>query len=98
MNNPFTLSFGKKPVQYISRIAQTERIIGDFTAEESPNQIYMITGVRGSGKTVMMTNIASEIRKRSDEWIVVELNPNRDLFTESGNKDICNSRNACSIC
>ena len=62
MNNPFTLSFGKKPVQYISRIAQTERIIGDFTAEESPNQIYMITGVRGSGKTVMMTNIASEIR------------------------------------
>ncbi len=50
MNNPFTLSFGKKPVQYISRIAQTERIIGDFTAEESPNQIYMITGVRGSGK------------------------------------------------
>ena len=37
------------------------RIIGDFTAEESPNQIYMITGVRGSGKTVMMTNIASEI-------------------------------------
>ena len=48
-------------MQYISRIAQTERIIGDFTAEESPNQIYMITGVRGSGKTVMMTNIASEI-------------------------------------
>ena len=80
MNNPFTLSFRKKPVQYISRIAQTERIIGDFTAEESPNQIYMITGVRGSGKTVMMTNIASEIRKRSDEWIVVELNPNRDLL------------------
>ena len=50
------------------------------TAEESPNQIYMITGVRGSGKTVMMTNIASEIRKRSDEWIIVELNPNRDLL------------------
>ena len=58
----------------------------------------MITGVRGSGKTVMMTNIASEMRKQSDEWIVVELNPNRDLFTESGDKDICNSRNACGIC
>lgn len=35
MNNPFTLSFGKKRSQYISRIAQTERIIGIFTAEES---------------------------------------------------------------
>ena len=39
----------------------------------------MITGVRGSGKTVMMTNIASELRKRED-WIVVELNPTRDLL------------------
>lgn len=27
MNNPFTLSFGKKPVQYISRITQTNQII-----------------------------------------------------------------------
>lgn len=71
---------GKNQCSIFRGIAQTERIIGDFTAEESPNQIYMITGVRGSGKTVMMTNIASEIRKRSDEWIVVELNPNRDLL------------------
>ena len=39
----------------------------------------MITGVRGSGKTVMMTNIASELRK-SEGWIVVELNPTRDLL------------------
>ena len=29
--------------------------------ENCTDQIYMITGVRGSGKTVMMTNIASEI-------------------------------------
>ena len=38
MNNPFTLSFGKKPVQYISRIAQTERIIGDFTSDIYDNR------------------------------------------------------------
>ena len=48
MNNPFTLSFGKKPVQYISRIAQTERIIGDFTAEESPNQTHSTTRLSGN--------------------------------------------------
>ncbi len=79
MNNPFTLSFGKKPLQYISRIAQTNEVIQNFEAEIPPNQIYMITGVRGSGKTVMMTSIAAEMKKR-ENWIVVELNPMRDLL------------------
>lgn len=79
MNNPFTLSFGKKPLQYISRIAQTNEVIQNFDAEIPSNQIYMITGVRGSGKTVMMTSIAAEMKKR-ENWIVVELNPMRDLL------------------
>ena len=39
----------------------------------------MITGVRGSGKTVMMTNIAEEMRRNTD-WIVIELNPMRYLL------------------
>ena len=79
MNNPFTLSFGKKPLQYISRIAQTNEVIQNFEAEIPSNQIYMITGVRGSGKTVMMTSIAAEMKKK-ENWIVVELNPMRDLL------------------
>lgn len=79
MNNPFTLSFGKKPLQYISRIMQTNQIIESFNAESPSNQIFMITGIRGSGKTVMMTNIVDEIRA-DESWIVVELNPMRDLL------------------
>lgn len=79
MNNPFTLSFGKKPLQYVSRISQPQKIVEEFSASEPSNQIYMITGVRGSGKTVMMTGIANELRKR-DDWVVVELNPTRDLL------------------
>ena len=79
MNNPFTLSFGKKPLQYVSRVSQTQEIMENFNRETPSNQIYMITGVRGSGKTVMMTSIANELRGM-DEWIVVELNPTRDLL------------------
>lgn len=79
MNNPFTLSFGKKPLQYVSRISQTNAITENFSAEIPSNQLYLITGVRGSGKTVMMANIANEMRKRED-WIVVELNATRDLL------------------
>ncbi len=79
MSNPFTLAFGKKPVQYVSRIVQTNRIIEDYEAVPAVNQIYMVTGVRGSGKTVMMTNIAGILSERND-WIVVELNATRDLL------------------
>ncbi len=79
MNNPFTLSFGKKPIQYISRIPQTNEIFENFNASEPSNQIYMLMGVRGSGKTVTMAGIANELKK-TDTWVVVELNPTRDLL------------------
>ncbi len=69
----------RKPVQYVSRIVQTNRIIEDYEAVPAVNQIYMVTGVRGSGKMVMMTNIADILSKR-DDWIVVELNATRDLL------------------
>ena len=79
MNDPFTLSFGKKPLQYISRISKTNQILETFRSDVPSTQIFMITGVRGSGKTVMMTSIASELKK-DDSWIVIELNPARDLL------------------
>ena len=79
MNNPFTLSFGKKPLQYISRISQTNQILETFCSDVPSNQIFMITGVRGSGKTVMLTSIANEL-KQDDSWIVIELNSTRDLL------------------
>ncbi len=79
MNNPFTINFGKTPDQYISRLSQTNRIIDDFTDPNAPNQVFMITGVRGSGKTVLMTNVA-RILGENDDWITVELNPERDML------------------
>ena len=79
MNNPFTLSFGKKPLQYISRIFQTNQILETFRSDVPSNQIFMITGVRGSGKTVLMTSIANEL-KQDDSWIVIELNSTKDLL------------------
>ena len=79
MNDPFTLSFGKKPLQYISRISQTNQILETFRSDVPSNQIFMITGVRGSGKTVMITSIANEL-KQDDFLIMIELNPTRDLL------------------
>jgi hypothetical protein len=85
MQNPFTLTFGKEPSQLISRIAQTDEIVGDFTADISVNQVYMITGVRGYGKTVLLTSISKQIGALED-WIVVALNPTRDLLHSFASK------------
>ena len=77
--NPYSLIFGKKPEQIISREMSTSYIIDSFLAEQPSQMVYILTGVRGAGKTVMMTDIAQRI-KDEDNWIVIELNPERDML------------------
>lgn len=79
MDNPYSMVFGKEPELFVSRATQENKVINDFSGDNPTYQTYLLTGVRGSGKTVMMTEIANKLRK-SDEWIVVELNPDRDLL------------------
>ncbi len=79
MQNPFNISFGKKPTQFISRLSGTEEITTQFMANEPSTQMLIITGVRGSGKTVMMTTASHRFEEEKD-WIVVELNVERDLL------------------
>lgn len=79
--NPFTLTFGKKPAEYIARYENTEAVISTFEAEIPVSQSYLIEGIRGSGKTVLMTTIAAELSS-GEEWIVVDLNSTRDLVTD----------------
>ena len=80
-DNPFTLTFGIEPSEYIARYENTETIISTFTANHPVSQTYMIEGVRGTGKTVMMTRITKEI-KEDPNWIVVDLNSTKDLIEE----------------
>ena len=77
--NPYSLMFGKAPGQMISRMALSEEIYDSFLSENPPVMIYMLTGVRGSGKTVMMTAVSEKIGGYKD-WITIELNPSRDLL------------------
>ena len=81
MNNPFSLTFGKEPTQMIARYSKNTEIISTFLSETPNQQVYMITGVRGSGKTVFMSSLANQIRNR-DEWVVVELNSSGELLKE----------------
>lgn len=80
LNNPFTLTFGKEPVQLIRRNVQSEEVSNAFLNEPRTQQVFMITGIRGSGKTVFMTETSRFISEQED-WIVLELNPEKDLLT-----------------
>ncbi len=44
------------------------------------SQTFLIEGIRGSGKTVLMTAVANEFKK--DNWIVVNLNPSQKLLED----------------
>ena len=79
--NPYTLIFGKEPIQVISRAAQMSEILESFGEEPPLQQIYMITGIRGCGKTVFMTEAAKDL-KQEDEWIVVELSSSGQLLED----------------
>ncbi len=77
MNNPYSLVFGIEPSEYISRLAQKDEIINGF--KDDPRKLFMITGVRGSGKTVFMSEIKSCFEKEKD-YIVIELSTERNML------------------
>ena len=83
MKNPYSLVFGIEPEEYISRLSQEEEIINSISS--GTQRMYMITGVRGSGKTVFMTEIKEEFEKR-DDWVVVELSTERDMLSSLAGK------------
>ena len=80
MSNPFELTFGLKPSNYISRLKQNEEIVSNFVSERG-NKVFLITGVRGTGKTVMLSHIAKQFEDKKD-WIAVELIPSYDMLEQ----------------
>lgn len=86
-SNPYTITFGKEPKVIIPRTLQTLSVCEAFDADEPSQQVFMVVGPRGSGKTVFMTEVSRQLKERSSKsWIIVELNPARDLLTSLASK------------
>lgn len=81
-NNPYSLTFGQIPREFISRTEQMSEIRETFDAEEPTNRVYMISGIRGSGKSVSLAEI-SDYYSRNDEWIVLNLSADADIISEA---------------
>lgn len=80
-DNPFTLTFGKRPTEYISRFEATEMIVSTFMADNPVSQMYLIEGIRGSGKTVLMTAVTAEL-EQDEDYLVIDLNSTQNLLDD----------------
>lgn len=80
MPNPFTISFGIEPKEYITRRQQTDNIVNTFIDENPSNHTYMLSGVRGAGKTVLLSSITELFEKKKD-WIVINVSPDMDILS-----------------
>ena len=78
-NNPFSITFGIEPNNLIKRIRETNKVIEEFSSETVSNYVYVITGLRGSGKTVFMSSVASHFAEDKD-WVVVDPGPKDNLL------------------
>lgn len=73
MENPFSIAFGKAPTQIVRRDAELQPIREAFEMTNPVSDAFVITGPRGSGKTVALSNLLDEYRQKPD-WVVARLN------------------------
>jgi Cdc6-like AAA superfamily ATPase len=84
-DNPFSLMYGKPPYSIIERREQVENIIDTFNSNMPSTYAYMISGVRGSGKTVLLRNVVNKL-KESDDWIIIDANPQGEIISSIAEK------------
>ena len=78
-DNPYTLQFSFVPPKLIERAVITSEIIDNFTRQTPTYRGMFITGVRGSGKTVMLGDIRNKISQKKD-WVTVDVNPESNIL------------------
>lgn len=83
--NPFSLTFGVLPEQFIKRDAIRDQILSCFTSEKPSSHVFILRGVRGSGKTVMLNYLRNEFDKE-DNWITINVNPEMDILESIASK------------
>jgi ABC-type ATPase involved in cell division len=87
-DNPFTLQFSYIPPQYITRKALTEEIVNDLERNVPTFRCHFLTGVRGSGKSVLMAEIANTMENK-DGWIVVDIPDPTDNIIDALARGLC---------
>ena len=64
MANPYSLTFGMEPKEYIKRPEDFLNVLNAFSDDSPENRCLIITGVRGSGKTVFSFRVIRLLQKQ----------------------------------
>ena len=85
MQNPFSTTFSKTPEYTYISTNEPKEMIENFSYDSPTEAVYKITGIRGSGKTVIMANVQDELKSKENAdrgWLVYTLNPTRDMLIQ----------------
>ncbi|MDR1796804.1 MAG: ATP-binding protein [Clostridiales Family XIII bacterium] len=74
----FNPRFGLKPDLFIGRTAIIDRILDAQDSTNSPYRTTFVTGIRGSGKTSLLSDIAIEFEQRGE--LVVSVSETDDML------------------
>ncbi|MDR0950962.1 MAG: ATP-binding protein [Candidatus Ancillula sp.] len=80
--NPFSPNFGQLPESILDREGLVSSYIGTLSGKSnSPEWTTIFSGIRGSGKTVLLGEIAEQAKKEG--WIVLKITAGGNLQNES---------------
>lgn len=85
MQNPFTTTFSKAPEYTYIDTEKAGEILDNFQYDNPSESVYKITGVRGSGKTVLLAKIEEFFRAEESVrkgWVVCDINPSRNMLSQ----------------
>ena len=81
MNNPFNITFGEEPTNYIPRDAEANQVTTTFNSDSPESKVFILAGPRGCGKTVLLSHI-KRIYDKKENWLTVDLNPYGDMVEQ----------------
>jgi hypothetical protein len=78
--NPFHPQFGKRPDKFIGRDQHIRAFIDSLNDANDPNRVTVVSGIRGSGKTALLSGIKAAID--SKRFAVVDVTAGRGLLQD----------------
>lgn len=77
--NPFHMTFGQVPENYVDRPREKDLIKSSFSLDGTNQNAFVISGARGSGKTVLLAEMY-RFYSEDKEWIVADPGIKNDLL------------------
>lgn len=79
--NPFNISFGKEPLKNLSRQNIIQDVQNVFNNDNPETESFILTGPRGCGKTVLLSQLKSTFEEEKN-WLVVDINPCMEMHEQ----------------